>query len=297
MRRTKGRALTTHSRARRFGVASLVAVIAVCGALLIGVAPGADAASTNTLSVTAGEYTYVLKGKPQPGWVQFEFKNGGVEDHMMVMFPIKSGVTEKQVKDALSKNDDGAAFGKLQNGDPVSGTPGVLGPNTSTATITSVKAGRFVLLCFVAAPDGALHIAHGMIKILDIKGSKSSYKPPQDGVVDVTLTDTAITVPPNPAPQHVTVKVTNEGSDPHSFQLIKLNAGQTIDTALTYFNELINNGTAAGTAPGTLVGGVSTLAPNGIAYLELNLAPGHYGYVSTDGDDAAKGLKGEFDVK
>ena len=58
-----------------------------------------------------------------------------------------------------------------------------------------------------------------------------------------------------------------------------------------------NSRTSPGTAPGTLVGGVSTLAPNGIAYLELNLAPGHYGYVSTDGDDVAKGLKGEFDVK
>jgi hypothetical protein len=292
--------LTTHSRARRFASAALVTVIAACGALLVGVAPGAGAASTNTLSVTAGEYAYVLKGKPQPGWLQMQFKNGGVEDHMLVMFPLKSGVTEKQLKAAVLANDD-AAFGKIVTGDPVSGTPGVLGPNTATATITTVKAGHYGLMCFVAAPDGELHAAHGMIKVFDIKGSKSSYKPPQDGVVDVTLTDTAITVPASPAPRHVTVKVTNEGSDSHSFQLIKLNTGQTVDAALAYFDALINNGTASGTAPGTLVGGVSTVAPNGIAYLELDLVPGHYGYVSVEGDppndDASKGLKGEFDVK
>jgi hypothetical protein len=281
-------------------LASLVAVIAVCGAVSVGVAPGAGAASTNTLSITAGEYVYIFKGTPQPGWVNMQFKNGGVEDHMMVMFPLKAGVTDKQLKAAAVANDN-AAFGKLVTGDPVSGVPGLLGPNTSTATITAVKAGHYGLLCFVSAPDGSPHVAHGMIKVFDIKGSKSSYKPPQDGVVDVTLTDSSVTLPPSPAPQHVTVKVTNEGSTGHSFQLIKLNTGQTIGAAVAYFTELTNSGTAAGTAPGTLVGGVSTLAPGAMAYLELNLAPGHYGHVSATGNppdvDYSKGLTGEFDVK
>lgn len=279
---------------------SLIAVIAACGVLLIGVTPSAGAASTNTLSVTAGEYAYILKGKPQPGWVNFQFKNGGVEDHMMIVFPLKSGITEKQLKAAVLSSDNDA-LGKVVTGDPVSGTPGVLGPSMSTATITQMKAGHYGILCFVTAPDGAPHVAHGMIKLLDITGSKSSYKPPQDGVADVTLTDTGITVPPSPAPQHVTVKVTNEGAAGHSFQLIKLNTGQTIDTAAAYFGEFLNNGTASGTAPGTLVGGVGTVAPGGMAYLELNLSPGHYGYASFDGnapdDDYSKGLKGEFDVK
>ena len=53
-------------------------------------------------------------------------------------------------------------------------------------------------------------------------------------------------------------------------------------------------------SPGEVVGGVSVLPPNGMAYLEVSLAPGHYAYVSTGGDapndDYAKGLKGEFDV-
>ena len=122
-----------------------------------------------------------------------------------------------------------------------------------------------------------------MITVLDIKGSKSSFKPPQDGVVDVTMTDTAITVPSTGLPKTANVKVTNEGSEPHSFTLIKLNAGKTIDDALTYFDELFKNGSASGTAPGTVVGGISTVGPGGIAYLELNLEPGHYGYVSTSG--------------
>ena len=37
--------------------------------------------------------------------------------------------------------------------------------------------------------EGTPHIVHGMVKIFDVEGSKSTVKPPTDGVVDVTLTD------------------------------------------------------------------------------------------------------------
>lgn len=301
MRRTKGRELNTHSRARRFTLVSLVAVIAACGAVLVGVAPGAGAASSNTLSVTAGEYAYILKGKPQPGWVNIQFKNGGVEYHMMVVVALKKGVTAAQLKKAAISNDD-AAFGKIAQGDgDVPGTPDLLGPGQETATITEMKAGHYGVMCFITAPDGAPHVAHGMVKTFDVTGSKSSAKPPQDGVVDVTMTDTSIKVPSGDAPQHTTIKVTNSGTTPHSFTIVKLESGKTLDEAKTYFDAFFNTGTATGTPPATLVGGIAEVAPGGMAYLDWNLKPGHYGYVSTSGDapddDYSKGMKGEFDIK
>jgi hypothetical protein len=140
-----------------------------------------------------------------------------------------------------------------------------------------------------------------MVEVFDVKGSKSSFKPPRDGVQDVTITDTAITLPSTGIPKTATVKVTNDGSDTHSFTLIRLNSGSTIDAAFAYFDAFFETGTASGTAPGTVVGGVSSLSPGGIAYVELDLAPGRYGYVSTSGeapnDDVSKGLKGEFEVR
>jgi hypothetical protein len=309
MRRTKGRELTTHSRARRFTLVSLVAVIAACGAVLVGVAPGAGAASSNTLSVTAGEYAYILKGKPQPGWVNIQFKNGGVEYHMMVVVALKKGVTAAQLKKVAISNDD-AAFGKIAQGDGnVYGLPELLAPGQQTATYTELKAGHYGVMCFITAPDGVPHVAHGMVKTFDVTGSKSSAKPPQDGVVDVTMTDTSITVPSGDAPQHTTIKVTNAGTNPHNFVIVKLESGKTLDDAKAYFDAFFDSGTApagtapapAGTAPATIVGGVGDITPGGIAYLDWNLKSGHYGYVSTDGDlpndDYSKGMKGEFDIK
>jgi hypothetical protein len=300
MRRKAG-PLTSHPRARRVGVASIAAAVVAAATFLVGAAPAADAASSNALSITAGEYAYKLSGKPHPGWVQFDFKNGGVEDHMVVVFPLKSGVTTKQLQSTVQNASDlESALGKYLSSDPVTGTPGVLGPNQQTTTIAQMKSGRYGIFCFVTAPDGELHVAHGMIATFDVKGSKSSYKPPSDGVADVTLSDTTITTPPGNAPKNVTLKITNEGNAPHGFQVIKLEAGKTIDDAYTYFNSLLDSGTASGTAPGTLVGGVQSLAPGQIGYLEWTLPAGHYAYVSTDGDapndDYSKGLKGEFDI-
>jgi hypothetical protein len=121
-------------------------------------------------------------------------------------------------------------------------------------------------------------------------------------VQDVTLTDSAITLPTTGITAHATLKVTNTGTDVHSFTVVRLDAGQTLEAAKTYFDNFFNTGQTLPTPPGALVGGVSSVKPNGgVSYLELNLKPGHYGYVSTGGtppaDDYSKGMKGEFEIK
>jgi hypothetical protein len=70
----------------------------------------------------------------------------------------------------------------------------------------------------------------------------------------------------------------------------------------TYFETFFSTGASTATPPGAVVGGVSAIKPNGgVAYVELNLKPGHYGYLSRGGspsnDDYSKGLYGEFDIK
>ena len=291
--------MTTQSRAPR-PVSVCLAVLALSASLLATAGVSAGAASSNSLSVTATEYTYQFKGAPQPGWVTVQFENGGVEPHMMAVVRLKSGVTAKQLeKAALSQSD--SSFNKIA--DPknpeVSGMPELLSPEQSTTTTTEMKAGHYGVLCFVPDPEGKmLHVAHGMVKTFDVKGSASSAKPPTDGVRDVTITDTATTLPSQGVPRAGTLKVTNEGTSAHSMVLIKLASGKTIGDAFTYFNAWFDGGSKpAGAEPGVIVGGVSTIAPNGIAYLTVDLEPGTYGYASTEGDDATvTGLQGQFTI-
>ena len=264
----------------------------------------AGAAGSNTLTVKAGEYVYKLSGSPKAGWTQVNFDNAGVENHMMAVFELKPGVTAKQLKTAALSQDQ-SALGKIvaPNADPngVSGLPDLIGPGQKTTTITELPAGHYGMLCRVPAPDGKSHIQHGMIKTFDVAKSKSSLKPPTSGVTDVSISDSAITFPTKNLGRNLTLKVTNTGSAVHSFTLIKIADGKTLDDVKNYFDAFFNGQAPAGDPPGELVGGISSLNPGSDAYLEQTLSAGHYGYASTQGnapdDDYTKGLKGEFDVK
>jgi len=120
-------------------------------------ASSAGAAGSNTLTVKAGEYVYKLSGSPKAGWIQVNFDNAGVENHMMAVFELKPGVTAKQLKTAALSQDQ-SALGKIAapNADPngVSGLPDLIGPGQKTTTLTELPAGHYGMLCFVPAPDG-----------------------------------------------------------------------------------------------------------------------------------------------
>ena len=198
---------TRRSRVARFW-AALAALVVVPATLAVSTS-GAGAAGSNTLTVKAGEYTYLLKGSPKAGWTQINFDNAGVEDHMMVGFKLKKGTTPAAVEEGAARRRTTAALEKIAapGGDPsVSGMPALVGPGQKTTTLTELTAGTYGIACFVPAPDGSPHAAHGMFKVFTVAG-KSNLKPPTDGVADVTLSDTSITVPPGDAPKSLTVKV------------------------------------------------------------------------------------------
>jgi hypothetical protein len=290
---------------RRSGVARLWAALAafvIVPATLAVSTSGAGAAGSNTLTVKAGEYTYVLKGSPKAGWTQINFENDGVENHMMAVFKLKKGTTAAQLKKAVT-SDDNSAFEKIAapGGDPsVTGTPSLLSAREKTTVITKLPAGVIGIACFLPAPDGSPHTAHGMFKVFKVSG-KSNMTPPTDAVQDVTLSDTGITVPPGNAPKNVTLKLTNDGTAPHSFTVLRLAEGKTIDEAKSYYDTFFDTGKAPdGDPPGVFVSGVESLARNQVAYLQWSLPAGNYAYASTDGDapndDFSKGLKGTFTI-
>lgn len=167
--------------------------------------------------------------------------------------------------------------------------------------MNQLKSGHYGVFCVVpTASDEQTGITAGMVDVLDISSAKSSLKPPTSRVASVTLTDTAIDVPKGNPGRIITAKVTNKGTTPHTFTLVKVSDGKTLDDVKAYFDALFSTGAPAGEPPGVIVGGISDISPGATAYLVQTLSPGHYGYVSTDGDapndDYTKGMHGEFDV-
>ena len=83
--------MRTHSRRSRVARlwAALAALVVVSATLAVSTS-GAVAAGSNTLTVKAGEYTYVLKGSPKAGWTQINFDNAGVDAEFFAGSRIKS---------------------------------------------------------------------------------------------------------------------------------------------------------------------------------------------------------------
>lgn len=286
-------------RHHRWAVIALATV--TMSAWLLASAPVASAAGSNALTVTAGEYTYQMKGSLKAGWVQINFVNKGVESHMMAIGHIKPGVTAAQVKKAAASNDQNA-FAPLAVGDGnVAPTPGLLGPDTSTGLITKLAAGHYVMMCFFTAPDGESHIAHGMVKTFDVAKGKSSLTPPKDGVAAVDLTDTAVTLPPSGFPAKGYAKVTNSSTTNRDLNFAKLQTGVTLQQADSYFNTLFGGGEQpTGTPPAVLSGGLQGLPKGATAYLVLDFSKGSYGYSSQNPDlpdNDPNPVEGTFEIK
>jgi hypothetical protein len=162
-----------------------------------------------------------------------------------------------------------------------------------------MKPGLWGMLCFIPDASGTPHLAKGMYSTFTVKGAKFTKAPHADAHVE--LTDTEINVPPSDAPTSITLQVTNSGSEPHSFVIVKLNGSATIDSVNDYFDNTFQGGPWPVDAPGDVVAGIGDLKPGGTAYLTWkDLPAGHYGYLSTTGDapddDYSKGLHGEFNI-
>jgi hypothetical protein len=293
---------TQRSRAARFW-AALVALAVLVPATLAVATTSAGAAGSNTLTIKAGEYTYILKGKPKAGWTEITFDNAGVEDHMVAMFKLKKGTTNAQLKKAVLSEDD-SAFEAIvaPGGDPtVQGTPNLLTGGKKTTTYTQLPAGTYGIACFIpAATDGKSHAEHGMYKVFTVSG-KSNAKPPTDGVSEVSISDSGITLPDNGLPGHGWVKVTNESSVSRDLALAEYTSDSaTFDEANNYYNTFFSTGKAPeGDPPATLNGGVSGLAAGGgSGYFELDLSNGRYVLVSSndEADNDPNPLHADFDI-
>ena len=261
-----------------------------------------DVVSANGITVEGFEMGYKVSGDLRPGTATITFKNTGTDVHMMETARLNDGVTLDQVKEAMSSNDDAAIEPLLADGlRGVYGTPALLSPGQSTTvTAVNLKAGTYAILCFVPSESGAPHVAMGMLNEFTVKGDPLTATPKSDGTIEITDSGYKL---PSGFDGHGTFKVTDSGQDPHSISIAKLDAGTSVMDYFQYVNDRFQQGQPLKGGPGELVAGVNALLPGQTAYLTLDLPPGHYGYVSTEGGDgpdsppdATKGLLGEFDV-
>jgi uncharacterized cupredoxin-like copper-binding protein len=221
-------------------------------------APGASTATTapagaaqgTAVAVQATEYSYTAPATVTGGLVNLSVQNAGKEDHQALAIRIAPGKTIDDVQKALS-----APPGAAPSGPPpfeiVAGTSANK-PGSTTDMSFEAPAGNYLFACFVQGPDGAPHVAKGMIRPFTVTGDSGAKLTP--GATTVTAKEFQYSGVPSFKAGRNTFTFVNGGTQDHEAQLIELAPGKTLTDVAAFFG----SETPAGPPPLTFLGGGGT---------------------------------------
>lgn len=274
----------------------LVAGLAVSG--VAGAGPDNRGAfvlppGSRLVEVIAHEYGFRMPDSIPAGLTTFLLKDEGKELHHLEIARLDDGRT---IADVL------AAFAKPGT-PPPAWMHAVGGPNTpmpdgeSNATLV-LEPGRYVAFCIMPAPDGKLHIMHGMVRPFTVTPSNALPAPLPPADLAIALTDYDFKWSRPPTAGHHVIEVTNTGSQVHEMAITRFPPGLGNRDL-----EAWGYGPHDHPAPGIASGGVTAVPPGARLVIQVDFEPGRYGLVCfvPDANDGRPhfmhGMQTEFDVR
>jgi hypothetical protein len=224
--------------------------------------------SIPTIMIRAMDFSYKQPLTIPAGLVDITFVNNGNEPHQAQIARMNNGVTFTQFQDALKQHDPGAALGLAT----LFGGPNSIMPGKSQEVILNLPQGQYASICFVAGRDNVPHYMKGMIQSFVVTNPSNGIQVPPQANGEVQLRDFSYVLPSTLLPGPMTLKVTNNGQQPHEMTLIKLAPGKSIQDVIAFLSASI----PAGPPPFEEAGGMAGISPGSSAWLKLNLEPGNY---------------------
>jgi len=273
---------------RTAALAVIVVGLSGCGSL----APAPTAApAARVVSIDAKDYAFDAPASVPGGWVTVQFKNLGQEAHHVQFARLNDGTTPDAF-DAALKQDPGKAQALLT----MAGGAAAVAPNGSAEVQLNLKAGQYVLLCFIPARDGQAHFLKGMARPITVTAPAAAPAPSTEG--KITLKDFSFDLPATISAGKHAFQVDNAGPQDHEMAVVKLADGKTVADYVGFFA-----GRPNGPPPGQNVGGMQGLAKDGSGVVDFDLAPGNYALVCQIPDPASRvahmqmGMAKSFTVK
>ncbi|WP_229022977.1 hypothetical protein [Actinomarinicola tropica] len=140
------------------------------------------------------------------------------------------------------------------------------GSESSADALVDLEEGTYVMLCFIAGPDGVPHLAKGMVEAFEVGPAEGETGELPEPDVTVNMVDFGYDANELPASGVVEVVNTSE-AQAHEMTLLHLGDGKTGQDVAAYFE-----GGAQGPPPFSAIGGMQALMP-GSSHCSPSRAP------------------------
>ncbi|OQW31484.1 MAG: hypothetical protein A4E19_07675 [Nitrospira sp. SG-bin1] len=279
---------------------SLFSLISLSVLLGLGTAPAQAEQSipgrssvTAPVKFTAHDYGFDGPDHIPAGTTTLQLVNRGHDLHQIQLLRLRKGKTAEDFRTALL-----ATGGQLPDWIKYVGGPNAIVPGEESAATMNLVEGEYLLICLIPNKDGVPHVALGMQKPLSVKGGKPSLVSEPKAGITITQTDYRFALSaPLTAGSH-TIRVMNQGKQPHEVVVVKLNPG----VSAKEFAEGVELNPSA-PPPGLPIGGVVGVEQGEHAYFTTRFEPGRYGLICFFPDPATgkahfmQGMSTEFTVR
>jgi len=199
------------------------------------------------VSIGAKEYSFDAPKEIDSGTTEFTMKNEGKEGHIAVIAKIADGKTFADVTKAL----------QTPPGSPPAGPPpfeevaGIasVSPGLSSNVTAEIEPGSYLFACFLPSPDGAPHIAKGMVAPFTVTKSDAEAAPLPAAVAEVSAKDFSYTTDFKAKAGEQVITLKNDGTQLHEITLAEFAPGKGPGDLEAYFKK------PDGPPPATFFGG------------------------------------------
>jgi hypothetical protein len=177
------------------------------------------------------------------------------------------------------------------------------GPNAHPAgslasAMVNLTEGDYVIICWIPDKHGVPHVALGMQKALSVRGGKPMKVSQPKSSVTIKQIDYQFVFSKRVEAGLQTIKVINQGTQPHELVVVKLEPGATVNDVIASFAP-----GASGPPPGELVNGITGIEKGERMFFTGEFEPGRYGLICFAPDTVTgrphflHGMTSEFTVE
>ncbi len=250
-------------------------------------------AETRPVVFAAFEYGFTGPDRIPAGLTTVQLVNKGMDLHHIQLVRLLEGKKADDFFAALKADPSRFPAWIAFVGGPNAVIPG----GESVATM-QLAAGEYLLICLIPDQKGLPHVAKGMAKPVVVTGG--TFSPVEEPAADLTITQAdfrfGLSTPISAGTR--TIRVINEGVQPHEVVVVKLAPGATVKDFAAAFEP-----GASGPPPGKPIGGIVGMDHGGRAFFRTRFEAGQYGLLcffpdpESGAPHVAKGMTLEFTVK